>query len=225
MGEPALVAECVRSMRDAVHVPITVKCRIGIDDRDSWEELLDFAGRVHEAGAAALIVHARKAWLQGLSPKENREIPPLSYPTVHRLKQAFPDWPIAINGGITTLVEVQEQLAHVDGVMLGRAAYHDPWLLAGVDAVLFDDPHPIPDRHAVLEGFLPYVERQLAEGRRLNAMSRHVLGLFQGCPGGRQFRRYIAENGYRDGAGIEVLRDAAARVPHVTLGRDARRTA
>jgi tRNA-dihydrouridine synthase A len=225
MGEPALVAACVAAMRAAVRVPVTVKCRIGIDDRDSWEELMDFATRVRDAGADALIVHARKAWLQGLSPKQNREIPPLSYPTVYRLKQEFPEWPMAINGGITTLAEVREHLRRVDGVMLGRAAYHDPYLLAGVDAALFGDGHPVPERHAVLEAFLPYVERQLAAGRRLNAMSRHVLGLFQGCPGGRRFRRHIAENGYRDGAGIEVLRDAAACVPRGTLAGIDRRSA
>jgi tRNA-dihydrouridine synthase A len=216
MGEPALVADCVAAMRAAVKVPVTVKCRIGIDARDSYEELQDFTRQVRDAGAAALIVHARKAWLNGLSPKENREIPPLSYPTVYRLKRDFPALPIAINGGISTLEACRTHLAEVDGVMLGRAAYHEPWLLAGVDRELFGDDHPVPTRHAVLDAFLPYVEQQLAAGRRLNSMSRHVLGLFHGAPGGRRFRRHIAENAYREGAGAEVLREAAACVSPAT---------
>jgi len=168
---------------------------------------------VSEAGSRTVIVHARKAWLSGLSPKENREIPPLVYPTVHRIKQEFPELEIVINGGIDSLDACREQLRHVDGVMLGRAAYHNPWLLAQVDAELFGDAHPVPSRHEALEAFLPYVERQLRAGRRLCQISRHVLGLFQGCPGGRRFRRHIAEQGYKDDAGIEVLRDAAAWVP------------
>src|SRR5262245_58184132 len=217
MGEPALVADCVAAMRAVVKVPVTVKCRIGIDDRDSFEELYSFVSAVVDAGAQALIVHARKAWLQGLSPKQNREIPPLSYPTVYHLKRAFGALPVVLNGGIDTLAAVHEHLRLVDGVMLGRAAYHDPWLLATIDRELFGDDHPMPSRHEVLEAFLPYVERQLATGRRLNSMSRHVLGLFQACPGGRRFRRHIAENAYRDGAGVEVLRDAAAAVPRATL--------
>jgi tRNA-dihydrouridine synthase A len=213
MAEPRLVAECVAAMRAAVSVPVTVKCRIGIDERDSPEELHEFVRLVSEAGSRTVIIHARKAWLNGLSPKENREIPPLVYPTVHRIKQEFPQLDIVINGGIDTLESCHEQLRHVDGVMLGRAAYHNPWLLARVDAEIFGDAHPVPSRHEALEAFLPYVERQLRAGRRLCQISRHVLGLFQGCPGGRRFRRHIAEQGYRDGAGIEVLRDAAACVP------------
>ena len=213
MAEPPLVAECVAAMGAAVTVPVTVKCRIGIDERDSYEELHAFVRLVSEAGARTVIVHARKAWLSGLSPKENREIPPLVYPTVHRIKQDFPRLTIVINGGIDTLEGCHEQLRHVDGVMLGRAAYHNPWLLARVDAELFGDAHPVPSRHDALEAFLPYVERELRAGRRLCQISRHVLGLFQGCPGGRRFRRHIAEQGYRDGAGIEVLREAAACVP------------
>jgi tRNA-dihydrouridine synthase A len=214
MAEPRLVADCVTAMRTAVRLPVTVKCRIGIDDRDSYAELRDFVGGIADAGAACVIVHARKALLQGLSPKQNREIPPLSYPTVYRLKQDFPALDIVLNGGIQTIAECDEHLRQVDGVMIGRAAYHDPYLLAGVDAALFDDAHAIPTRHEALEHFLPYVERELRAGRRLHQLSRHVLGLFQGCNGGKRFRRYIAENACREGAGIEVLRAAAKLVPN-----------
>jgi len=213
MGEPALVAQCVAAMRAAVSLPVTVKCRIGIDDRDSYEELHDFVRQIRDAGTQVLVVHARKAILQGLSPKENRDIPPLIYPTVYRLKEDFPDLPIVINGGIATLEQCREHLSRVDGVMLGRAAYHEPWLMAAVDAALFGDDYPVPSRHEVLEGFMPYVERQLAAGVRLNAVSRHILGLFHGRPGGRLFRRYIAENAYKRDAGCEVLRQAAELVP------------
>ena len=213
MGEPALVARCVAAMRAAVGIPVTVKCRIGIDDRDSYEELHDFVQQIRDAGTQVLVVHARKAILQGLSPKENRDIPPLVYPTVYRLKEDFPDLPIVINGGIATLGQCREHLLQVDGVMLGRAAYHEPWLMAAVDAALFGDDHPVPTRHEVLEGFMPYVEQQLAAGVRLNAVSRHILGLFHGRPGGRLFRRYIAENAYKRDVGCEVLREAAGLVP------------
>ena len=215
MAEPALVARCVAAMRAVVDVPITVKCRIGIDDRDSYAELRDFVRHLAEAGCRTVIVHARKALLSGLSPKQNREIPPLSYPTVYRIKQDFPHLEVVINGGIETLADSQHHLAQVDGVMLGRAAYHNPYLLAGVDRLLFDDTDPVPSRHEVLDAFLPYVEQQLRAGRRLHQISRHVLGLFQGCPGGKQFRRHIAEHAYRDGAGIEVLRAAADCVPRM----------
>jgi tRNA-dihydrouridine synthase A len=213
MGEPALVARCVAAMRAAVGIPVTVKCRIGIDDRDSYEELHDFVQQIRDAGTQVLVVHARKAILQGLSPKENRDIPPLVYPAVYRLKEDFPDLPIVINGGIATLEQCREHLSRVDGVMLGRAAYHEPWLMAAVDGALFGDEHPVPSRHEVLEEFMPYVERQLTAGVRLNAVSRHILGLFHGRPGGRLFRRYIAENAYKRDAGCEVLRQAAELVP------------
>ncbi len=213
MAEPSLVANCVEAMRAAVTVPVTVKCRIGIDDRDAYEHLHDFVRHVRDAGIAVLVVHARKAILQGLSPKENRDIPPLVYPTVYRLKDDFPDLRIVINGGISTLAQCRDHLDRVDGVMLGRTAYHEPWLLAEVDRELFADLHAVPSRHAVLEAFMPYVERQLAAGVRLNAMSRHILGLFHGRPGGRLFRRHIAENAYKREAGCEVLRAAAEFVP------------
>ncbi|MBK6581787.1 MAG: tRNA dihydrouridine(20/20a) synthase DusA [Pseudomonadales bacterium] len=225
MAEPELVAHCVAAMRAAVSVPVTVKCRIGIDDRDSYAELQQFVSQVAEAGCETFVIHARKAWLSGLSPKQNREIPPLDYPTVYRVKQDFPTLTVVINGGIDSLEAAAAHLCSVDGVMLGRAAYHNPYLLAAADALLFDDHHVVPSRHEILEAFLPYVERQLAGGRRLCQISRHVLGLFQACPGGRRFRRHIAEHGYRDGAGIEVLRDAAACVSRMTLPDDARLSA
>jgi len=212
MAEPRLVAECVAAMRAAVAVPVTVKCRIGIDERDSYEELQEFVRLVSDAGARTVIVHARKAWLSGLSPRENREIPPLVYPTVYAIKRDFPGLDIVINGGIHSLQECTGHLRHVDGVMLGRAAYHDPWLLAGVDPALFGEPPPAASRHDALESFLPYVERELRAGRRLCQLSRHVLGLFHGRPGGRRFRRYLAEHAYREGADISVLREAAACV-------------
>ena len=213
MGEPDLVARCVESMRNAVQIPVTVKCRIGIDDRDSYEELHHFVRCVRGAGTQVLVVHARKAFLQGLSPKENRDIPPLVYPTVYRLKEDFPELPIVINGGISSIAQCKEHLSRVDGVMLGRTAYHEPWLLSEVDRELFGDAHPVPTRHEVLEAFMPYVEKQLAAGVRLNAVSRHMLGLFHGRPGGRLFRRYVAENAYKRDAGCEVLLAAAGLVP------------
>ena len=216
MAEPQLVADCVSAMRAAVQVPVTVKCRIGIDDLDSYERLCYFVESIAAAGCQTIIIHARKAWLNGLSPKENREIPPLSYPTVYGIKRDFPQLNIVINGGIESLDQCQQHLQHVDGVMLGRAAYHNPWLLAGVDEQLFGDSPQARSRHDVLDAFLPYVDAQIKSGRRLCQISRHVLGLFQGCHGGRRFRRHLAEHGYAAQAGIEVLQAAAALVrdPH-----------
>jgi len=212
MAEPQLVADCVIAMRKAVQVPVTVKCRIGIDDLDSYQQLCYFVEAIAAAGCQTVIIHARKAWLNGLSPKENREIPPLSYPTVYDIKRDFPKLEIVINGGIESLDQCHEHLQHVDGVMLGRAAYHNPWLLAGVDEQLFGDTPQTLSRHDVLEAFLPYVDNQINNGRRLCQISRHVLGLFQGCHGGRQFRRYLAEFGYADNARSDVLWTAAQRV-------------
>jgi len=205
MAEPQVVADCVAAMKDAVALPVTVKCRIGIDDRDSYEELAAFVAAVAAAGCDALIVHARKAWLQGLSPRENREVPPLRYDVVARLKADFPALPIAINGGILTLDAAAGFLNHLDGVMIGRAAYENPWMLAQADRLIYGDATPVPTRHAVLERFLPYVERQLQTGVPLGAMSRHLLGLFQGQPGARAWRRHISEHAHRPGAGPEVL--------------------
>ena len=205
MAEPELVAECVTAMRAAVRVPVTVKHRIGIDERDSYAELVDFVGQLSTAGCDAIIVHARKAWLKGLSPKENRDIPPLRYEVVHDLKRDFPDLPIVINGGIETLDATVDFLSDLDGVMIGRAAYHNPWILAEADQRVFGDDHPMPTRRQVLEAFIPYAERQLSAGVPMSAMSRHLLGLFQGQPGARAWRRRISEQAHRPGAGVEVL--------------------
>lgn len=212
MLEPDLVARCVEAMREAVSVPVTVKCRIGVDYQAPEVALPAMARAVREAGCKTLIVHARKAWLQGLSPKENRDIPPLDYPLVYRLKEAMPEMEIIINGGITTLDEVETHLAHTDGAMLGRAAYQNPYVLAEVDTRFYGDARPPLSRHEVLEAFLPYVQRELARGTHLHAMSRHILGLFQGQPGARAFRRHISENAPRPGAGVDVIRDAMALV-------------
>ncbi len=209
MAESATVAACVMAMKAAVAVPVTVKTRIGIDDRDSYAALVDFVGQVAEAGADAVIVHARKAWLKGLSPKENREIPPLRHDVVHRLKRDFPALPIAINGGIATLDAAAEQLRHVDGVMMGRAAYQNPYLLAEADSRLFGETAPPPSRRTVIERLLPYAETRLAQGAPLSAIARHVLGLYQGVPGGRLFRRHLAERAHRPGAGAALLAEAA----------------
>lgn len=212
MAQPALVADCVAAMRDACDLPVTVKHRIGIDDMESYEELKHFVTTIAEAGCRVFIVHARKAWLQGLSPKQNREIPPLNYPWVYRLKQELPELTIVINGGITSLAQAQEHLAQVDGVMIGREAYQNPWMLAQTDALLYGAPNPATDRDDVLRAFLPYVRERLAEGVPLNHMTRHILGLYQGVPGARKFRRHLSENAYRKGAGIAVLEDAFALV-------------
>ena len=212
MAEPALVAECVDAMKRAVDIPVTVKCRIGIDDQDP-ELALDMLARgVVAAGADALIVHARKAWLNGLSPKENRDVPPLDYDRVYRLKAAWPDVPIIINGGIASLGEAKRHLLDVDGVMLGRAAYQEPWRLLAADPELFGVAAPYATMKDVFAAMMPYIEDQLAQGTRLHAMTRHFVGAFHGVPGARAFRRHLAENGVRPGAGANVLRDAIALV-------------
>lgn len=202
-------------MREAVSVPVTVKCRIGVDEQDPEEALPRMARAVREEGCETLIVHARKAWLEGLSPKENRDVPPLDYSLVYRLKQAMPDMGIIINGGIDSVAAIDAHLARLDGVMLGRAAYQAPWLLSGMDRRYFGDATPVPSRHEVLERFLPYIERELAEGTHLHAMTRHILGIFQGCPGARAFRRHISENAPRPGAGADVVRRAMKLVPEL----------
>jgi tRNA-dihydrouridine synthase A len=214
MAEPELVAEGVALMKRAVKIPVTVKCRIGIDDQDPEVALDTLAHAVVEAGSDALIVHARKAWLNGLSPKENRDIPPLDYDRVYRLKAALPDVPIIINGGIGSVAAARQHLAHVDGVMLGRAAYQEPWRLLDVDPEVFGEAAPCATMKDVLEAMLPYIEAQLAQGVRLHAMTRHFVGAFHSVPGARAFRRHLAENGVRPGAGVQVLRDAMARVQH-----------
>ncbi|HEU4661162.1 MAG TPA: tRNA dihydrouridine(20/20a) synthase DusA [Pseudolabrys sp.] len=212
MAEPALVAECVAAMKRAVSVPVTVKCRIGIDEQDPNEVLFAFARAVRAAGADALIVHARKAWLKGLSPRENRDVPPLDYDCVYRLKAAHPDFEIVINGGIKTIEEAQAHLAHVDGVMIGRAAYQEPWRLLQVDPVLFGERSPVASPKEAVVALMPYVERQLASGVRLHAITRHILGLFQAVPGARAFRRHIATEAVKPDAGVGVMADALAQV-------------
>jgi tRNA-dihydrouridine synthase A len=212
MAEPALVADGVAAMKRAVRIPVTVKCRIGIDDQDPEVALDVLARGVVAAGADALVVHARKAWLNGLSPKENRDIPPLDYDRVYRLKAALPDVPVIINGGIGSVAEAARHLDHVDGVMLGRAAYQEPWRLLDVDPKLFGEAAPYATMKDVFEAMFPYIEDQLAQGARLHSMTRHFVGAFHGVPGARAFRRHLAEKGVRPGAGVDVLRDAIARV-------------
>jgi tRNA-dihydrouridine synthase A len=212
MAEPALVAGCVEAMKRAVGIPVTVKCRIGIDDQDPETALDALAQGVIAAGADTLIVHARKAWLNGLSPKENRDIPPLDYDRVYRLKAALPGVPIVVNGGIAGLAEAKAHLDRVDGVMLGRAAYQEPWRLLRVDPDLFGEAAPHATMKDVLAAMMPYIESELAQGTRLHSITRHFVGAFHGVPGARAFRRHLAENGVRPGAGVEVLRDAIARV-------------
>jgi tRNA-dihydrouridine synthase A len=212
MAEPALVADGVDAMKRAVRIPVTVKCRIGIDDQDPEVALDALARGVVAARADALIVHARKAWLNGLSPKENRDIPPLDYGRVYRLKASMPDVPIIINGGIASLGEARRHLLHVDGVMLGRAAYQEPWRLLAVDPELFGEAAPHATMKDVFEAIIPYIEGQLAQGTRLHSITRHFVGAFHGVPGARAFRRHLAENGVKPGAGVNVLRDAIALV-------------
>jgi tRNA-dihydrouridine synthase A len=212
MAEPSLVAECVAAMKQAVKIPVTVKCRIGIDGQDPELALDTLARGVVTAGADALIVHARKAWLNGLSPKENRDIPPLDYGRVYRLKAALPDVPVIINGGVGSIEEAREHLAHVDGVMLGRAAYQEPWRLLSVDSELFGVAPPHAAMKDVFDAMMPYIARELAQGTRLHAITRHFVGAFHAVPGARAFRRHLAEHGVRTGAGTDVLRDAVALV-------------
>lgn len=225
MAEPETVAACVAAMRRACGLPITVKSRIGVDDRDGYEDLTRFVATVADAGCRTFIVHARKAWLKGLSPKENREVPPLRYDTVHRLKREFPELEIVLNGGLTTLAAAEAQLALVDGVMIGREAYQNPYLLAEVDRRFFDPSAPVPARAAIVAGLLPYAEAALAAGAPLNAITRHILGLYQGQPGARAWRRHLAENAHRPGAGAAVIREAAGLVERAMAARAGRAAA
>ena len=212
MAEPSLVAECISAMKAAVAIPVTIKTRIGIDNNDSYDALKHFIQAQIEAGCDHFIIHARKAWLQGLSPKQNREIPPLRYDVVTDLKKDFPHQGFTINGGIKSLALAQEFLHKLDGVMIGREAYNNPWILAEADRMIFNDDHPIPTRHEVLENMLPFIEPELIRGTQLNHITRHILGLFHGCPGARRWRRMISEQAHRPGAGIEVIRQAAEHV-------------
>ncbi|WP_061040019.1 tRNA dihydrouridine(20/20a) synthase DusA [Vibrio coralliirubri] len=214
MAEPELVADCVSAMKEVTDIPITVKTRIGIDDQDSYEFLTKFVSTVSEKGGCEqFTIHARKAWLSGLSPKENREIPPLDYDRAYQIKKDFSDLVIAVNGGITTLEQTKEHLQHLDGVMIGREAYHSPFILAEVDQQIFGLDTPIKKRSQVVEEMYPYIERELSNGASLGHISRHMLGLFQSMPGARQWRRYISENAHKKGAGIEVMQTALAKIP------------
>jgi tRNA-dihydrouridine synthase A len=210
MREPELVGECVAAMRAAVSIPVTVKCRIGVDDQDPEESLRRLIDICAQAGVRIFAVHARKAWLEGLSPKENRDVPPLDYPLVYRIKRERPNLTILVNGGIETLEQAQEHLAHVDGVMLGRAAYQNPMLLAEVDARFFGGT-PV-DVDAAVQAYAEHVARRLGEGARLHPLIKPMLGLYNGRPGARLFRRHLSEHAPRDGAGIGVLRDALSFV-------------
>jgi tRNA-dihydrouridine synthase A len=212
MAEPALVRDCLGEMRDAVKLPVTVKCRIGIDEQDEEEDFTRFVETVMQAGVTTFIVHARKAWLKGLSPKENREVPPLNYARVHRLKQRHPTLTVVINGGIGSLDEAEEQLKHVDGVMLGRAAYNTPWLLHEVDRRIYGEEAKAMGPLDIVERMKPYIAEQLAQGVWLQNITRHMLGLFHGLPGGRLWRRVLSEEGSRPGAGLEVVEKAAEQV-------------
>ncbi len=212
MKEPDLVADCVATMASAVDVPVTVKCRIGVDEQDPREALPTLIEKVRNSGCRTIIVHARKAWLEGLSPKENRTVPPLDYDLVYEMKQTYPDLEICINGGIVSLDETEEHLTHVDGVMMGRQAYERPYVLADVDQRLFGSATHVRSRQEVIEAFLPYIARRLEEGVTLHAMTRHILGLFQGMPGARAWRRHISENAYKKGADISVVTEALSKI-------------
>ncbi|WP_444895108.1 tRNA dihydrouridine(20/20a) synthase DusA [Microbulbifer sp. SSSA005] len=211
MAEPDVVAAGLTAMREAVSIPVTVKHRIGIDDMEDYPGLTRFVEAQANAGVDTFIVHARKAWLKGLSPKENREIPPLNYDMVYQLKKDYPQLQIVINGGINSIEECQQHLSHVDGVMLGRAAYQTPTILAQVDSKLFGGETG-PNAIQVVEQMLPYIEQEMQRGQRLNHITRHMLGLFQGLPGARRFRRHLSENAHKPGAGPEVLEQALAQV-------------
>ena len=209
MLEPALVKDCMSAMQDAVDIPVTIKTRLGVDDHYSYEYMSDFVGRIAESGCSVFIMHARKAVLAGLSPKQNREVPPLHHDWVYRLKQEMPELEIVINGGIDSLETVQTHLQQVDGVMLGRAAYHTPWVLAECQAELFGQ-HLNVDRNDIIVQMTEYIERQVSEGVAVKHISRHVLGLFQGIPGAKVWRRYLSENAWRDDKNAGLLLQAQA---------------
>lgn len=215
MAQPALVADCIKAMQDAVSIPVTVKTRIGIDDSDDYQFLQDFVQAVADAGCTQLIVHARKAWLKGLSPKENREVPPLNYQRVHQLKREFPQLDISLNGGVKTLQQAKEQLNYLDGVMVGREAYSNPMLLSEVDHLIYAQTTVSRTAQQVVTDMLPYIERQMTQGARLWHIVRHMLGLFQGMPGARQWRRLLSEQGHLPDAKPELLLQAMANIQPV----------
>ena len=205
MKNAQITADCIKAMQDAVDLPITVKHRIGVDDFDSYEFLCDFVDSLAATGCQTFLVHARKAWLKGLSPKQNREIPELNYDRVYRLKKDFPRLEIIINGGVTDLQQSAQHLQQLDGVMVGREAYTNPYLLATVDQQIYGSEEPVKSRQKIAEEFLQYVDNELGKGTRLQAMTRHILGLFHGMPGARQYRRHISENAFKPDATIDVL--------------------
>jgi len=212
MAFPETIGDCVRAMRATVEVPVTVKTRIGIDDQDSYEFLARFIETVAAAGCETFVVHARKAILDGLSPKDNRRVPPLNYERIYRLKREHPRLEVVLNGGVTSTADVVHHLEHVDGVMIGRQAYHDPWFLVELEQALGNDS-PVPDRRDIIARMRPYIERELAAGTALKHITRHMLGLFSGQPGARAWRRHLSENAHRPGAGVEVIDQALARLP------------
>lgn len=212
MAEPNLVADCISTMQEKINIPVTIKHRLGIDDLDSYELLFKFVETVSKTGCHIFIVHARKAFLKGLNPKENRDIPPLMYDRVYQLKQDFPHLTIIINGGIKTLDEIKKSLKHVDGVMIGRAAYENPYVLATIDQDIFDEKKPIKTRCEILKEFLPYIEKQQEQGVHLKHISRHILGLFQGQTGARMWRRYLSEHAHLESANIKTIIEAAKYV-------------
>jgi tRNA-dihydrouridine synthase A len=212
MAEPDLVGDCVAAMKAAVSLPVTVKCRIGIDEQDPEQALEAVATAVERAGADALIVHARKAWLKGLSPRENREVPPLDYDRVYRLKAAHPGLPVVLNGGMASVDEARRHLAHVDGVMMGRTAYQEPWRLLTVDPELFGAATTHASVKEAIAALYPYIEREIARGARLHAVTRHLLGAFHGVPGARAYRRHLATQAVKPGAGVGVLAEAVSMV-------------
>ena len=212
MIEPQLVGDCVAAMKASVKIPVTVKCRIGVDEQDPDEALFSFTDIVKAAGSDALIVHARKAWLKGLSPRENREVPPLDYAIVHRLKAAHPDLAIVLNGGIATLEQAQQNMGTLDGIMMGRAAYQEPWRLLAADPLLFGEAAPYASAKEAALAFIPYIEREMSKGVRLHSITRHVLGLFRAVPGARAFRRHLSVEAGKPGADAQVMADALALV-------------
>ncbi|MCL1126418.1 tRNA dihydrouridine(20/20a) synthase DusA [Shewanella surugensis] len=216
MADPKLVAECVSQMKQVADIPVTVKTRIGIDEQDSYAFLTEFVDTVKDAGCDTFIIHARKAWLNGLSPKENREIPPLDYSRVHQLKQDYPQLNMSINGGIKTLEDAKLQLDKVDGVMIGREAYQNPYLLAEVDQKLCGLDKPVLSRDHILEMLLPYIEQHVQQGGRLNHITRHIIGLYQGEMGSRVWRRYLSENAHKAGAGVDVILKAREQMDRIT---------
>jgi tRNA-dihydrouridine synthase A len=220
MAEPQTVADCVKAMMDKVNIPVTVKCRIGVDDMDEYEDLTRFVEVVTDAGCDTLIIHARKAWLKGLSPKENREIPPLIYDRVYELKRQFPDLHISLNGGVKTLAQAHEHLKYVDGVMIGREAYANPSMLADVDNQFFNEAHGNFDRENIVQLMVPYAQSHVDNGGRVWHVARHMLGLFQGRPGGRVWRRFLSQNGSKYQTNPQLLVDALDAMKSAVISKD-----